>query len=220
MKVREYEKHIWLITYASGSKDMTPDMLHNAGVKCDECYTITWRESKYTLIHLNSVNRMRMTPMNKAMNLLKADHGIISNAIAGYEVLSCNDQNEELISQHPGFKRLVELLNTNSAEIRSWLEKGDLLTYRKGLLWKYIESTDLKKMTHGQLVDKIKKLESFARENTDLKEANQTLQAALDAETTRSNRYFQKLMEQKDECHELRMRLVALNADATWTKPQ
>ena len=189
-------------------------------MKCDECYTITWRESKYTLIHLKYQNRLRLTQVKKAMVSLNSEHGIISNAIEGYDAFSCNDKAEEHVTQHPGFERMIELLNTDSSEIRSWLEDGDLLTYKKGLLYKYLQSTDPKKRPRSQMDVQVKKMNALTRENTELKEEIQTLRSTLTAETTRSDQYFQKLMDQKEECDELRMRLLALNGDITWTKKQ
>ena len=115
---------------------------------------------------------------------------------------------------------MIELLNTDSSEIRSWLEDGDLLTYKKGLLYKYLQSTDPKKRPRSQMDVQVKKMNALTRENTELKEEIQTLRSTLTAETTRSDQYFQKLMDQKEECDELRMRLLALNGDITWTKKQ
>jgi len=217
-KVREHEKQIWVITYASGSSDLTPELLHEANVQCDECYTITWRESKYTLIHLDSVHRMRHPALKTALQTLNTTHGIITSVISGYETLSCNTAHEDQkIYNHPGFKRMVELLNKKKEEMRIWLKNGEISTYKKGLLWKYIESTDHKKKTHGQLVQEIQKMTQKMQDYEQLKSANQALQAALEAEYTRSEQFYNDLLERKEECHDLRMRLIALKADHTWT---
>jgi len=60
-------KSTWLITYASGSPDITKEMLEGCRIKCNECYTTTWRESKYTLIHLTYTNRKRASSLERAM---------------------------------------------------------------------------------------------------------------------------------------------------------
>jgi hypothetical protein len=217
LKVREYEKQIWFITYASGSSDLTPELLHEANIQCDECYTITWRESKYTLIHLDSANRMRLPALKTALQKLHTDHGIITSFISGYDTLSCNTLNEDQkVFNHPGFQKMVELLNKKRDEVRIWLKNGEISTYRKGLLWKYIESTDHKKKTHGQLVEQVLKMTSKMQEYEELKSANQALQAALSAECSRSETFYNELLERNQECHALRMRLIALNADHTW----
>ena len=217
--MRETEKKIWLITYASGSSDLTPEMLHEANIQCDECYTITWRESKYTLIHLDSAFRMRQHALKTALQTLSTNHGIITSFISGYDTLSCNAIHEDQkVHNHPGFRRMVELLNKNREDLRIWLKQGEISTYRKGLLWKYIESTDHKRKTHGQLVEQVSKMTSKMQELEELKAANQALQAALQAEYTRSEQFYSELLERKEECHALRMRLIALKADHTWTK--
>ena len=109
-----------------------------------------------------------MAQLQKAMLALNKNHGIICNAIAGYDSISYNDKKEERVTDHPGFKRMVETLNQNSEEMRSWLQNGTLLTNRKGLLWKHIESIPPKEKTHGQLVEQVLKWTPIVNEYNNL----------------------------------------------------
>lgn len=113
---------------------------------------------------------------------------------------------------------MVELLNKKREELRRWIKYGEILTYKKGLLWKYIESTDHKNKSHGQLVEEVSKMTAKMQEFEELKNAHQALQAAHEAEYARSEAFYNDLLERNEECHALRMRLIALNADHTWTK--
>lgn len=223
---QETGKCIWLLSYASGSPDVDQEMLQSVNVICDECYTATWRESKYTLVHMSPENRLRPTAIQKAMHTLNHTHDIISNNITGYETLSSNDKHIENVREHPGFKRMIDLLNSNSSEIRTWLKSGDVMTNKKGLLWEYIKSINPKEKTHGQLVKQVVKLTPLVRENEALhtenelfKAENQALRAALDEEIKRSTKFQHELETKTKECTELKSRLIEQNKDFTWTSP-
>ena len=148
---------IWLMICSASSPNLTFQMLHTVGIECDECYTVAWRESKYTLIHLNRSKSIRLSKMKKAMASLESTYDVKGSSIMGYETLSSNDKETSVI-EHPGFKRMVELLNARSMELESWLKEGDVFSNRKGLLWKFIEGTDPQLMTRVQLIDRVKKL--------------------------------------------------------------
>ena len=160
-KKRDCGKGIWLITYSACSPDITPEMLHSQSVLCNECYTITWRESKYALIHLKQAHRIRLSAMKKSMQQLNERYKIQGSSIVGYEPLASHEHGESSVTEHPAFKRMVELLNKGK-DIVTWLENGDVTSNRKGLLWKYIENTDPKDKTHGQLVQQVKNMGSHS----------------------------------------------------------
>lgn len=199
---KEHAKQIWLITYASGSPNITSELLIQSDIQCDECYTITWRESKYTLIH--SKNRFRYSKLDKLINRDYRSHGIVGSHITGYDTLSSNDEKKDTaIHEHPGFQKMVELMNQKSADLVAWIEHGDLLTYRKGLLWKYIESTDPKEKTRKQLMDQVIKWTPLIQEREALIETNRVLQATLNAET----RSFLDLVQVRERNHTLTLEI-------------
>ena len=202
----DYGKTVWFISYASGSQDISNHLLADAGIRCDECYTIKWRESKYTLIHCKT--RTKHSTLRKAMTYLFEHHGIMNHAITGYESLSSNDEKKNTqVNEHPGFQRMVELLNQRSAELQTWIEHGELLSYRKGLLWRYIESTEPQMKTHKQLVDQVTKWAPLVQEREELKESNHALQTALQSESQLSNQHFVDMMRYRDECRTLSIEL-------------
>jgi len=181
----ESRKQIWLITYGAACDTITHGMLKESGVKLNECYTVTWRESKYTLLHCAKADRISMEAMKQVTSAMEERYGIVFNAsVLGYDALCSNDlSNGESLENHPGFKRMVELLNTGSEELEWWIDddKTCIREYRKGLLWRYIESTDPEKMTFKQLVSRVKAWAQIVRSNETLQEAYNAASAKLQA---------------------------------------
>lgn len=181
----ETRKQIWLVTYGAACDSITHEMLKGSGINTDECYTIAWRESKYTLFHCPKTDRVSMEAMKLATKVMKDRHQIVFNAaVFGYDALSSNDtSNGESLENHPGFKKMVQLLNAGSKDLQWWIQ-GDgssICEYRKGMLWKYIDSTDPEKMTHGQLVSRVKAWAPLAKMHDTLQEAYNSTSARLQA---------------------------------------
>ncbi len=225
----EYPKAVWFITYAAGSHDITPEILGEHEIHCIESYTITWRESKYTLLRLGQNGKIRGATLKRVMSVLKADHGIKGSMIHGYDMLSSNSKADQLITDHPGFMRMVQLLNENIDELRVWMKSGDLFTNKRGLLWKYIERRDPKRMSRSQLLVKLSKLEQIAKEHAQLQPAHEALLAAFAAQETemaklrrdlgkqraQNDDFFRQLCQQIEECGRLKRQLVALGHPAS-----
>jgi hypothetical protein len=152
-------RSIWLLTYAAGSRDVDHELLSEVGVECDECYVVEWRESKYTL--LRARRRMRPTALQRALDRA---HGLITSSIVGYDTLTSGT---DRVADHPGFRRMVELINGGrSGAVRAWMRcSGDVLAQKRGLLWRYLESSDgMPRYTHGQLAKEVKRLAPMERE--------------------------------------------------------
>jgi len=176
---RETAKAIWMITYAACSVDITHQHLHEEKVLCDECYTIQWRESKYTLIHLKQKNKTRMSAMNKAMKQMDEKYGIKGSCITGYDTLMCNEQDEFEMEDHPAFKRMLDHINKD-IQFAYWLEQGgSIKEYRKGIFWKHTTATDPKIKTHGQLVRQIKEWTPIIQESDSIRSENALLRSTL-----------------------------------------
>jgi len=215
---QDNQKRIWLITYASGSPDITLEMLHSNNVKCDEYYTITWRESKYTLIHLNQHNKIRRSTLIKTMNALLKEFGVKESMVTGYESLSSNNE-EEKIQDHPGFKRMVELLNNNKEEIKIWIENGDLMTYRKGLLWKFIRVEDPKNKTRTQLLMQVREWTPIVLEVSDLRSQNELLQQTLASKNEELSSLYTNLTKKNQTIMGLRRKLIQAGLDPSLEEP-
>ena len=204
-----------MISYASGSPDITNEMLQSYGMICDEIYTITWRESKYTLIRASKGNKPRLSALKKVIDKLEMIHGLKSSAIIGYESLTCNSHGESSIHDHPGFKRMTQQLNKNPDELSTWLATGEITTNKKGLLWKYIETTDPSAKTHGQLVSQILAWTPVVREADTLRAENEVLKITLgirekeiQEEEARNTRLYNQLVEKINECTALRINAI------------
>ena len=154
MQKREGGKQIWLISYGSAADGFIDhEMLSSSGIIVDECYSVLWRESKYTLFHLARENRVRRSAVVKAMHRMKGSFGIVGSEIFGFDSVSCNaGKNNNALESHPGFKFMVETLNTSSGNLIWWMKEGNVETNRKGLLWKHMDGTDPDQMTKAQLV--------------------------------------------------------------------
>ena len=198
---QESTKAIWLLTYASGSPDITHEMLYAHGITCMECYTITWRESKYTLIYLDKPHRVRNTALEKVMRKLEDYHEVKGSYITGYEMIESNHKKSQTIEEHPGFQRMVQILNKNYighpgsqsianhpgfqrmvqmaneniSELSIWMESGDIFTNRKGLLWKYLDCTPVKLMTRAQLEERVLRQEKTTASRVKAFSAHSTL---------------------------------------------
>ena len=181
----ETRKQIWLVTYGAACESITHEMLKEAGINADECYTTVWRESKYTLFHCPKTDRVSMDAMKQAAKAMEERHKIVFNAaVFGYDALSSNDTSTgESLENHPGYKKMVQLLNAGSDDLRWWI-RGDGISirdYKKGLLWKSIDSTDPEKMTHKQLVSRVKAWAPIVSVHETLQEAYNSSNARLQA---------------------------------------
>ena len=192
-------------------------MLLESKVTCIECYTTTWRESKYTLIHMDQANKIRGSALKRTMTEMKDTHGIIGSVIHGYETLSSNAKKDSQVTDHPGFKRIVQILNENIEELRIWMKTGDVMTNKSGILWGYMESRDPKSMTHSQLVERVVKLTKIAKEHDSLKPTHEALLTAFTAqqnelikEKAQSNDFFRQLISKIEECGNLKIQLATL----------
>jgi len=178
-------KRLWLLTYGSASKDITHEMLEAQGINVDECYTAIWRESKFTLIRCLRDNRIRPETLEIAMAALEKSDGIALRAtIIGYDSLSSmNKQKVDSLEDHPGFKKIIELLNMHSDDVKCWINGDkDVYDHRSGALWRYIETTDPKKMTQRQLASRVIAW-------TPIVNAHETLKAAYEAQTASLEAY-------------------------------
>jgi hypothetical protein len=212
--IQESAKCTWLITYASGSPDITNEILAECNIQCNECYTTTWRESKYTLINLGFAKRKRATTLEYAMGKMLSNHGIKGCTIHGYEMLSSNSKEDNHITDHPGFKRIVQQLNENKEELRIWMKEGDVMTNKSSVLWNFLENRDPRTMSKSQLIEKVQEQSEIKTQLKTLKDAYDALQSAYTAqgrelakEKTQSHQFFTQLCEQIEECKQLKIEL-------------
>jgi hypothetical protein len=173
-KQTSVDKQIWLLTYGASCRSITHAMLLKCGLQVDECYTATWRESKYTLLHTERHHRLRKTGMDKVMQRLRREFQVVGTELFGFDSLSCNSRADGGLEDHPGFRILVERVNQQPSDLEWWIADGAdaLHAYRRGLLWKHIESTDPAQMTRAQLVDRVRRWAPLVKEVEDLKSVN------------------------------------------------
>jgi len=217
---QESGKTIWLITYASGSPDITVEMLHTCSVLCDQYFAITWRESKYVLFHLNSKNKMRESALKKVTRTLEETHQIKTSFIVGYDSLTSNDGNEFTIQDHPAFMKMVELINQKNENLKQWLENGDSATNKKSILWKFI-AKDPQQMTHKELVQKALEMtplvQNLKSETEMLKLTLALREDELIKEKTLTRSLYKTIGKRTDECSQLKERLKQAGLCPVWT---
>jgi hypothetical protein len=172
------EKQLWLITYGASSESITHVMLNDCGLEVEECYTATWRESKYTLIRVHRDHRLRRTGMQKVMSQMVEKFRVIETEICGFDSVSTNSKEEQVsLEDHPGFKLMVQKANKDPVDMEWWIQKGVqvLAENRRGLLWRHIESTNARSMTYTQLITRVETWKPIVREVEELRTTNAML---------------------------------------------
>ena len=200
-------------------------MLGHCGLTIDECYTAKWRESKYTLIRLRKEHRIRQTGVVKIMKQLQIEFGIVGAGIFGFDTVSCNsEERDESLESHPGFKLIVDTLNREPEHLEWWLPTGDIQSYRKGLLWKHIKSTEPSKMTRTQLIQLVQQWSAPMKEYEQLKQHNDFLTerlretenayhqacASYEMERKHNDQLMQQLTTKMRECGDLQKELIRM----------
>jgi hypothetical protein len=184
------------------------------GLEIDECYTASWRESKYTLIHTHKDHRLRKTAMDKIMQQMHSHFQIVGSELFGFDSVACNAKTGEasfLLEDHPGFRILVEKVNKEPIDLEWWTRcaTDDLRANRKGLLWKHIESTDPSNMTRAQLVERVRKWTPVVREAEQLRKTNGILNEHNAALLVRNHELSEEVRKERAFAHELLMKQLS-----------
>ena len=91
--------------------------------------------------------------MQKIVADLVGKYGIVSSSIMGYESITGNGFKNEEIKQHPGFRHMVEYLQEGKKDqVRSWTSEKS-----KGVLQRYVGTTDIELMSKQQLLQTCRK---------------------------------------------------------------
>ena len=134
-KAQPPPKTEWILTYGTSSSYITPAMLKAEGLELDECHSTKDRAMAFTYIHLTT--RVRQSSIEKFMKEANAKHGIVQNAIFGYESLGFNSKKGDAptsIEDHVGFKMLVKHYNTKDPAFVPWTDDEPVL--KRGRLLK------------------------------------------------------------------------------------
>jgi hypothetical protein len=138
-------KRVWLITYGSSSPSITQKICAECGVEIDECYTLTQREFKYTLIH--TLQKKAYTALQKMLTKAESKYGIIPSNIFGYEPVAGNDTR---LQDHPGMRLLIDCMNSKDDSFEYWLLAGSIDSYSRGVMHRYLINDDCSKMTKAR----------------------------------------------------------------------
>lgn len=148
---------------------------------------------------------------------MRTDHNIIDSIIEGYETLASTvkGDSDSSMEEHPGFKRMIHLLDKDHEEMRSWMKLGTIKTNKSGIFWRYITSIDPHSMSRAQLVHNTKKLSALTEEHTKLKKAHEALQGAYAAQAnelriarTQNEDFYTQLCQKISECGALKRQLI------------
>ena len=221
---QDSKRRIWLLTYAAGCPDITAELLHGYGIMCDETYSATWRESKYILFHLDSDHRIRISALNKVIKKMETRDGIKCSSITGYETVTCNTRAEAAsIRMHPGFRRMVQLLN--AGELVVWMAKGELATNKKGLLWRFIGRSEAVRNAYTQPLDALRaeieqlrsavaardaELQTAAAEMVRLKTVADEQGAIADGAIARNKKLYRRLAAKGKKVVELEFKIMGM----------
>lgn len=165
---RQSMKTSWIITYgASGPYITAPMLLELGNIEADECHSTKDRAMVYTYIHLRK--RVRQITIEKFMTKAKEMHGIVSNAVFGYDAVGSNvrQKGSAPIEEHAGFQMLVKHHNSKNPAFTPWTDGEPAVT--RGLIFKACnldeeKSDTLKSQTKAQIIEYAKSLEGKVRE--------------------------------------------------------
>ena len=152
-------KRIWLITYGASCTSITHTMCSTLGIEIDQCYTLSQRDFKYTLIH--SIKKKTPTQIHKLLDNAESSYGIKKNNLFGYESVTGNDSE---LQHHPGMKLMIHHMNRKNDCFEAWLLKPDLYTNTKGIMHRFLTIEEIPKLTRSQLEFYTEKLEEKLKE--------------------------------------------------------
>ena len=128
-------------------------------MQIDECYTLTQRDLKYTIIHLTK--KQTLTSVQKMLKKAETYHGIKPTNVFGYDCIAGNDST---LPDHPGMRLMIENMNKRNDSFEYWLLKDDLYSNTRGILYKFLTDVDRSKMTKSQLEFLVKQQERKHKE--------------------------------------------------------
>jgi hypothetical protein len=149
--------------------------------------------------------------MGKIMQKMHYRFQIMRSEIFGFDSVSSNSKTGELLEDHPGFRIMVQKVNTEPVDLEWWMgcEPADLFANRKGLLWKHIECTDVSHMTNAQLVDRFRKWAPVVKESEELTKLNVMLSGQNAALIDRVRELEEEVRAERAFSHDLLMKHVS-----------
>ena len=192
-----HAKRIWLITYGASCTSITPTMCSELGIEIDQCYTLSQRDFKYTLIHL--IKKKTPAMIRKMLNDAETTHGIKLNNLFGYESVTGNDSD---LQHHPGMKLMIHHMNRKNDCFEAWLLKPDLYTNAKGIMHRFLTIEEIPKLTRSQLEFYTEKLEEKLKEQRERTRECEHLNEELGVQNDDLRAELRKI---KAENHDLRL---------------
>lgn len=139
-------KRIWLFTYGAASPSITEKSLRSLGHIVKECYTLSQRDLKYTLV------RMAKRVHDAAIVKLQESLDIIPQTLPGFDSVTSIDENNGGLDEHPGFRLIIEHMNNESSLLEAWMQDGDIRSNHHGILWQHRTDQDFSRMRKTKLV--------------------------------------------------------------------
>ena len=128
-------------------------------IDVDECYTLTQRDLKYTLLHIRA--RVVRSTITSMMTRLDEIYGIKCVNVFGYNGVSLGSE----IDDHPGMMLIADNIKRETQSLECWIEGGDIRKYRRGLLHYCLPGFEVKDMSRLQLLNHIKELDARINES-------------------------------------------------------
>lgn len=154
-----YRSHRCLLTYGASGKSITHEMCMETGrVTIDECYTLTQRDLKYTLVHI--LQRTVRSTMSNLMCHLDEKYQIKSACVFGYDAVLMGSE----IDQHPGMLLIIENIKRASSALECWMATGEPHTNKQGMLYIHLKDNQPEAMTKTQLLKQLRELKRSVEE--------------------------------------------------------
>ena len=151
--------HRCLVTYGASGASIIHNMFdENKKIQVDECYTLSQRDLKYTLLH--STSRITRSIVSSILCRFDEKYSIKLAGVFGYHAISIGDE----IDEHPGMSLIAGELNKTPTSLQSWMAFGTIKENKRGLLFPYLTDIQMEKMTRAQLVNYTQGLKSEVSE--------------------------------------------------------
>ncbi len=134
-QVGDYKRSVWIVSYGASCPDLEASKLEGftqLPLKVDECYTTTYCDLKYTLVHLEEP--VRESAMKHIMNYVLVRYSIRSNEFFGYSILNGLGVSKQLC-EYPGFKILHQHMVERSPSFSVWIKNSE--ARRGGIMKRY-----------------------------------------------------------------------------------
>jgi len=165
---RETSKRTWFVTYGASGPNIDPLKMIEAGFELIELHTLQQRDLKYSLFRLSK--KTRLGPLQKKIEDFSTKNGIIIQEMVGFASIVGISSKDDTLTDHPGFKLMIENMKSLSPQFISWFKNGTIDENKDSLLWRFRDCDGFSDLTKSVLVKRLFDMSEKLRTFHDLEE--------------------------------------------------